>query len=328
MKDTLRERCELFVGNRDRIKAAFGWESAYIYPLCAAIYTARGATADTAIMKDCLGLLKQRTGAFSNFRGTTKMAIVSKLALCESPGSQLERMMAIYDGLKELFWGSQYLAVAAVTIAELSEPGREDDIVQRTRTIYNHMKEAHPFLTSGEDSAFAALLALSGLDDRRIEQEMELCYSILKPSFFSANAVQSLSHILALGEADAHEKCAKTMDLFDYLKSRGHRYGAGYELSTLGALALLDASAEQIGEDMIAADDYLKGQKGFGAFGIGARQRLLYAGMLAMDAYIPEVSTIQAAALNGVVSLVIAQQAAMCAAIAASAAAASSSSSS
>ena len=38
--NTLQKRCELFIQNRDAIKKDFGWESIYIYPLCAAIFTA------------------------------------------------------------------------------------------------------------------------------------------------------------------------------------------------------------------------------------------------------------------------------------------------
>ena len=39
MRDELQKRCQLFIENRDIVKYAFGWESAYIYPLCASLYT-------------------------------------------------------------------------------------------------------------------------------------------------------------------------------------------------------------------------------------------------------------------------------------------------
>lgn len=328
MINTLQKRCELFIQNRDMIKSAFGWENTYIYPLCAAILSVKGVLADTDRMKHCRELLKQKTSVFSNFRGTSKMATVTMLSFSSTPDQQMEHMLAVYDNLKEVFWGSEYLAVAATSIAQLAEPSEYRQITQRTREIYNRMKEAHPFLTSGEDSAFAALLALSGLDDLYIEQEMERCYTILKPSFFSGNAVQSLSHVLALGDNSAEDKCRKALNLFDSLKSRGRKYGTSYELATLGALVLLDTDVNALTDEMIEVDDYLKEKKDFGAFGIGAKQRLMYAGMLAMNDHIPDTQTMQVAALNGIVSLVIAQQAAICASVAATSAAAASSSSS
>lgn len=328
MREALQKRCDLFIRNRDIIKSEFGWENAYIYPLCASLLTAKGRAADVGILKDSRQLLKQKTGIFSNFRGTSKMATITMLSISPNPEDKMERMLAVYSELKEVFWGSEYLAVAAMAIADLAQPHQYGRVVQRTRTIYNRMKDAHPFLTSKEDSAFAALLALSELDDVYIEQEMERCYTILKPSFFSGNAVQSLSHVLSLGDSPAEKKCARAMDIYEHLKGRGYKYGTSYELSTLGVLALLNTDVAALAGDIMETDDFLRTQKGFRAFGIGAKQRLMYAGILTMCDYIPEVQTIQVAALNGVVSLVIAQQAAICASVAAASAAASASSSS
>lgn len=301
MRETLKKRCDLFVANRDAIKSAFGWENTYIYPLCASIYTARNREADIECMDSCRDLLKQKTGLLSNFRGISKMATVTMLSLSPDPERQMDRILTVYDELKELFWGSEYLAVAASAIAELSDSEDFGKIAARTREIYNRMKSVHPFLTSGEDSAFAALLALSGLDDLVIEQQMEKCYTLLKPSFFSGNAVQALSHVLALGEGSAEEKCGKAIRLFDLLKNGGRKYGTSYELSTLGALTLLDADEHSIAADMLEVDAYLKEQRGFGTFGIGSKQRLMYAGMLVLGNQVPDAPTVQIAALNSVV---------------------------
>lgn len=328
MRDELQKRCQLFIENRDIVKYAFGWESAYIYPLCASLYTIKGIHADAGVMKECRDLLREKTGFLSNFRGISKMATVTMLSLSPNAEYKMNQLLDIYGRLKEVFWGSEYLTVAASVISDMAEPRQYEQITQRTRMIYNRMKEAHPFLTSGEDSSFAALLALSELDDIYIEQEMERCYSLLKPYFYSGNAVQSLSHILALGEGSPEQKCTKAIELFEYLKSHGHKYGTSYELASLGVLALLDTDVKTLAQDIMEVDDYLHSQKGFGAFGIGARQRLMYAGILTMCDYMPELQPMKTAALNGVVSLVIAQQAALCASAAAASAAAASASSS
>lgn len=328
MRDELQKRCQLFIENRDIVKYAFGWESAYIYPLCASLYTIKGIHADAGVMKDCRDLLREKTGFLSNFRGISKMATVTMLSLSPNAEYKMNQLLDIYGRLKEVFWGSEYLTVAASVISDMAEPRQYEQITQRTRMIYNRMKEAHPFLTSGEDSSFAALLALSELDDIYIEQEMERCYSLLKPYFYSGNAVQSLSHILALGEGSPEQNCTKAIELFEYLKSHGHKYGTSYELASLGVLALLDTDVKTLAQDIMEVDDYLHSQKGFGAFGIGARQRLMYAGILTMCDYMPELQPMKTAALNGVVSLVIAQQAALCASAAAASAAAASASSS
>ena len=323
MRSELLNRCQLFILNRDVIKGEFSWESAYIYPLCASLFTAQNKQANAASLRHCLNLLKQQTGLFSAFRGTAKMATVTSLSFAKNPEEKLTRLLYIYSELKGYFFGSEYLSVAASSIVDMADPADYQSIVHRTRVIYERMKAAHPFLTSREDSAFAALLALSKLDDVRIEQEMERCYTLLKPYFFSGNAVQSLSHILSLDSRPAENKCRRAVEIFEFLKARGYKYGTSYELFTLGVLALLDVPVETLAGEMIEVDGFLKTQKGFGTLGVGARQRLMYAALLTMCDYVPEVQTMHTAALKGVVSLVVAQQTALCAAMAASAAAAS-----
>ena len=159
LRDSLQKRCDLFIHNRDTIKSAFGWESAYMYPLCANIYSSKGLQADAAQMKKSREILKKRTSLFSNFRGTSKMAIISMLSVSTFPEQQMEQMLLAYNALKSVFWGSEYLSVAAAVLAEMADPNQYGKIAQRTRAIYNRMKKRHPFLTSGEDSTLAALLA-------------------------------------------------------------------------------------------------------------------------------------------------------------------------
>ena len=53
-------------------------------------------------------------------------------------------------------------------------------------------------MTSGEDSTFCALMALLDKTDEVLLGDAEECYKILKSNFFSSNAVQSLSHVLAM----------------------------------------------------------------------------------------------------------------------------------
>ena len=122
-------------------------------------------------------------------------------------------------------------------------------------------------------------------------------------------------------DGEPENKCQKTMELFQKLKEAGHKYGTSYELPTLGVLAMADGNQDEIAAEMAEIDQWLSEQKGFGFFSsISAKQRLMYAGMIAQQDYIND-KMMQSAAVNGVISLIVAQQAAMCAAITASAAA-------
>ena len=328
MKEQTRRNCEQLIENRDRMKSVFSWDGGLLNLACAGIFTIKGKTANEFELENCKNLLKQEVGFFSNFRSTARSPVAAMLAASDSPKQTLENGLRVYQLLKKEFWTSAYLPLAAMIIAQMAQPSRYEEIALRTRTIYSRMKQEHPFLTSGEDSAFCALMALSEKEEDRLIEDAEQCYHRLKSDFFSSNAVQSLSHVLALCDGQAAAKCEKTMELFERLKAAGHKYGTGYELPTLGVLAMSGGSFDEIVQEIAEIDAWLSQQKGFGFFSsIPRKQRLMYAGILAQRDYLNE-DAMQTAAINGTVSLILAQQAAMCAAVAASSAAAANASSS
>lgn len=327
MRESLSAICSSFIENRDIVKSVFPWESNYIHPVCAAIFTDKRCKASPEQLERCKALLKAHTGAFSNFRSTAKPAMIAMMAVDNNPDVKLSLALQVYAALKEHFFSSEYLPLASMIIADMAEPCRYGEIAARTRHIYELMKNEHPFLTSGEDSVFAAMLALSELSDEEIVLETEHCYSLLKQKFFSGNAVQSLSHVLALCEGRADDKCRDTIELYESLKAKGYKYGTSYELATLGVLASLPVDRDALISDITETANFLSGQKGYGFFGIGKEQRLMHAGMIVTSDILGRSDTMQTVAIGSTISLIAAQQTAVCAAIAASTAAAAASSS-
>ena len=321
MNERTLARCKNLIKNKETMKSAFAWEDGLTHLACAGIFINKEQTANEEMLLQCKDILKRNTGIFSNFKSTAKPMIVAMLAANENPQLLMERGLKVYDLLKEEFMSSVYLPIAAMIIAQYADEARYAELAQRTRRIYKQMRADHPFLTSGEDSTFCALMALLDKPDEVLLGDAEECYKILKNNFFSSNAVQSLSHVLAMCDGEPENNCQKTMELFQKLKEAGHKYGTSYELPTLGVLAMADGNQDEIAAEMAEIDQWLSEQKGFGFFSsISAKQRLMYAGMIAQQDYIND-KMMQSAAVNGVISLIVAQQAAMCAAITASAAA-------
>ena len=320
MNERTLARCKNLIKNKETMKSAFAWEDGLTHLACAGIFINKEQTANEEVLIQCKDILKRNTGIFSNFKSTAKPMIVAMLAANENPQLLMERGLKVYDLLKEEFMSSVYLPIAAMIIAQYADEARYAELAQRTRRIYKQMRADHPFLTSGEDSTFCALMALLDKPDEVLLGDAEECYKILKNDFFSSNAVQSLSHVLAMCDGEPKIKCQRTMELFQKLKEAGHKYGTSYELPTLGVLAMADGNQDEIVAEMAEIDQWLSEQKGFGFFSsISAKQRLMYAGMIAQQDYIND-KMMQSAAVNGVISLTVAQQAAMCAAITASAA--------
>lgn len=322
MNERALARCKNLIKNKETMKSAFAWEDGLTHLACAGIFINKEQTANEEMLLQCKDILKRNTGIFSNFKSTAKPMIVAMLAANENPQLLMERGLKVHDLLKEEFMSSVYLPIAAMIIAQYADEARYAELAQRTRRIYKQMRADHPFLTSGEDSTFCALMALLDKPDEVLLGDAEECYKTLKSNFFSSNAVQSLSHVLAMCDGEPKIKCQRTMELFQKLKEAGHKYGTSYELPTLGVLAMADGNQDEIVAEMAEIDQWLSEQKGFGFFSsISAKQRLMYAGMIAQQDYIND-KMMQGAAVNGVISLIVAQQAAMCAAITASAAAA------
>ncbi|MBQ4522222.1 MAG: DUF4003 domain-containing protein [Lachnospiraceae bacterium] len=322
MRDSLALLCQNFIENRNTIKSAFGWDSEYIYPVCASIFIDKGQKVDVGKMKRCEKVLNSKTGVFSDFRGDGKLAMISMLALSENPEEKLNQAMQIHGMLKKQRISSQCLSITAITIANMTEPEKYEEIVSRTGSIYQRMKREHPFLTSGEDSVFAALLVLTNQSEEQILNKTEQCYKMLKSKFFSGNAVQSVSHVLALAEGKPEEECVKLKVLFDEMAKKGYRYGTDYELAVLAVLSLQSEDVPKMIEDIKAVDGFLAGKSGYGLFGLGRKQRLMHAGMIVSTEYSGQNdnSVMNSTAISGTVAMIAAQQAAMCAVIASTAA--------
>lgn len=328
MRDSLREVCEKFVQNRENVREAFKWNcSSYLIPVCAAMLAGAKESVSLAKLEECKRLLKNGVGTFSNFKGNAFPALVTQLALDENPQERLRKAILMHDMLKQHFYGSAYLPLAAMVLSGMVAEARFPEVAERAGRIYKKMKAEHPFLTSSEDCVYAGLMALSGLTDEQLVQEAEQCYQLLKQEFYDANANQSLSHVLALCEGSAGSKCRAVFDLYHGLREKKYKYGIGYELATLGVLALLPQGKAAVMADLMEVDNYLSMQKGYGFFGLTKKQRLMHAGMLVVSELLESECGEQKdlylnAMTNSAVAMMIAaQQAAMCAAVAATVAA-------
>ncbi|MBR1606574.1 MAG: DUF4003 family protein [Clostridia bacterium] len=320
MREELQQRCELFIENRDTLKQVLKMESTYMYPVAANILTGRQIPITQETLQNCRDLLKDRVGAFSNFRGSARLAVIAMLAVSLEPGDRLRAMLENYELLKKHFHGSEYLALVALLLAGSHSSQPMDEIVARGRGIYDKMKREHPFLTGGEDSVFAVLLAFSDKDDEALIADMEDCYQKLKPAFGIGDSLQSVSHVLALTPGATLDKCSRLLALYERLRQAGRRYGKHYELAVLAALSSLPVEIDDAVADMLDVDEFLSRQKGYGGMSIGKKTRLMHAAMLASHGYVPDPRA-EAAVMSSTVAMIAAQQAAMCAAISANAAA-------
>lgn len=328
MKESLIRNCELFVTNRDILKVNFKWDSSQMHPLCASLCAERNMVADPERIRECKEIIKQNTGLLSEFKGTVLLALATMLSFEQDPEGKFHKVTESYAALRKEFHSSPYLPLSAFMLADMADSFSYDAITEKSKRIYKKMKEKHPFLTSSEDAGFAVLFALSGIEEDEAIKRAEQCYTQLKGRFFSSDSVQALSHALAMGAEPTEEKVGRTIEIYEKLKERGCKYGTGPELATLGMLSLSSSEVDTIVNDVAEVDQYLSNVKGFGTFGTGKAQRLMFASFLTANEYKKDglSRAIKASLVNSVTSLIIAEQVAVIAIIAASSAASSSNS--
>ncbi len=197
-------------------------------------------------------------------------------------------------------------------------------------TFYQCMKESHFWLTSSDDYVYAAILAVTELDVEKAMGEVETCYTMLNDKgFHRGNNLQTLSHILAVGEESAFDKCNKAAWIFKGLKERGCTLN-NYGLACIGVLALVATDVQKVTEEVAEAYDYIYEKEGYGFWSIDKTTRAMLAASMVADFYIDGIQKgiLQVTLGNSIHAILIAQQqaavAAACAASAASASAASS----
>ena len=325
MKDSLQTLCRQFIENRETVKNVLRWENSHIYPICANIFCSRGVMASEEKLLACKQLIKDQTGVFSNFRGTIRPPVISMLSLDDQPAMRLSQALDNYSALKGHFWGSEYLALVAFQLTELTDSSLTvEEKAARGKALYQRMRKEHPLLTSSEDSVFAVLLAFSDKDDDALIDDMEACFRLLKERFFDGNSVQSASHVLAMAEGTAAEKTDRMLRLYDAIRAAGGKYSRSYGLAPLAALSILDVDIPTVTADMMDVDAFLAQQKGYGFWGLDKRTRLTHAAMIVSDEYTAR-KPMETASIASAMALIAAQQMAVLAGITATAAVTSSS---
>ncbi len=310
MDELLRAKCDLLAENREIIRKGFFWSHDLMHMAASVIFTGADRRADVERMKECRKILKAHQGFFSDFRGHIELSVISRMALSDNPERYVEQIAEVYQGLKKgKLFGSEYMALGAMSICERDMAEHTDMIVERTRDLIQGMKQAHPFLTGHEDMAYAALMALSDRSVDSLLTEVEECYEMLKPKFvLHSDAVQSLSQITTLCEGDPKVKCERITALYDALKERGARFGKEYELAALGVFGGFSRDPGAMAETIIEVSDYLKTKKGFGNLIMGKMRRLMFSTLLVAEYYAPESTTGQAAVLGSTLASVIAEE--------------------
>ena len=312
MRQSLLERCEAQVRNEEVLRKGHRLEFESVMKLAAMMHVNAGREVDVARLRACKQILKDRVGLFSNFRGYMQYLVQVKMALADDPGEYIDGVLGIYQRLKQgIKIPGEMVAMAATTIYENCPAEEHDAVIDKTRETYAQMKQQHRFLTSEEDLALIALMVIAGINPDQAAERAEELYVILKDhSLPGSDTPQAAAMVLALSNKPVNQKVLDFANLFNACKRAGHATSKDKAMAIYATYVDLDADREEIAAEIGEVDEWLKGQKGYGAFGTGASIRRLFAATLVLEdrqaaGLTASVSTVSAVAQAVVEELVL-----------------------
>ena len=284
MKQSLQEICEAQIRNETAMRKVAKLEYETVLKLCAMMHVNAGREVDGERIKECGSILKSRAGIFSNFRGTLQRVILTKMALANDPAAYIDDVMDVYGKLKaDRKLPGEMLAMAATTIVEKCPEERRAEVVERTRETYAMLKKEHPFLTDESDMSLIALMIMAGKDPEQAAEEAEGLFQAMKNEYkIGSDAAQSAAMVLALSDRPADRKLAAFFGLYDACKAAKHETSRDKAMVIYAAFADADYDLNEVVSSIGEVDDWLKGQKGYGALSIGARERRLFAAAMVL----------------------------------------------
>lgn len=310
MNESLKERCDLLIQNEAVLRKSARLDFEEMSKLAALIFTSRGQHANEARIRECRALLKQKVNVFSNWRGIMNTVVLTKMTLAEDPEKYFDGIQAVYEKLtKGTILQSEYQAMCAMTIYDQCEPERIDETVERTLAQYARSKQAHPILTGHEDLTLIALMVMAGADVEMMNDRAEECLALVKPLFkLHPETKQTIAHVLALSDKPAQQKVYAFWDLYQGLVATKHNMSRNRMIAILAAFVDLDVPRDQLVAEIGEVDLYLKGNKGYGVIGVGAKFRRMMAAILVLQEHEDELGVERANAAGTAIAEVIAEE--------------------
>ena len=284
MKPSLQAICEAQIRNETAMRKVAKLDYETVLKLCAMMHVNAGREVDAERIRECGDILKSRAGVFSNFRGTLQRVILTKMALANDPAAYIDDVMGVYENLKQdRKLPGEMLAMAATTIVENCPEERRAEVVERTRETYAMLKKEHPFLTDESDMSLIALMIMAGKDPGQAAEEAERLFRAMKSDYqIGSDAAQSAAMVLALSDKPADRKLAAFFGLYDACKAAKHATSRDKAMVIYAAFADADDDLKEVAASIGEVDDWLKGQKGYGALSIGTSERRLFAAAMVL----------------------------------------------
>lgn len=163
--------------------------------------------------------------------------------LYERPSSKVYAMTEIIEVFRETGFRSRISNMQALVAMEY--PGDKEELAIRALTIYRAMHEYHSIITGEDDYVAATFLAMLDMPVEAIMDQVEHSYKILgSKSYARGNGLQSLTHELALTDAEHHSRMIPLAEQWNRAFRHHKIYAEGNQVMLFGLLAELEVAPE------------------------------------------------------------------------------------
>ncbi len=280
MTESLKQRCELFIGNYAILKRDFKFDNTLFNMIGAGLFASCNSIADSSKIESCRRLIKANSGICSPYRSLIKPYFAVALALDDDAKALLYRTLDAYSAIRKHFTSSYYSAMAAYLLAKYSTEA-VTELAAKTHNIYKTMKSLTPRETSHRDIIYAAIRATENKPSSDIVMSEQVCSRRIDGIFPKSQKSRVVHNIAVFGED--HERVGRRLDIMiKLLRTQKYRYGKSYELNVLTALALTEIPEEDIVESIIEVYEYLRERREFSRFAF-KRELLMLAAFAVLD---------------------------------------------
>lgn len=287
MTDSLRGRCELFVGNQRILKKAFRFETTHMLSLCSFLGANEKAISDPSRIRACRKEIRSKNGMWSNFGSFSLLALASLNSLDPDKAQTLDKAIEIYKKLCRKVHSSSYVSIASYLLSKLSESDT-DTSVARTISALELIKKLFPRQRLGDDIVYAAIFSISERTEEDLTKSLEECALYLSSSV-SKQSLKLLSVACAINGSDPSSCAQRFISLRDEIEKRGIRIHKNdrYTLLHVFTLSCIKVPQNELADLLFEVYTYFKEQNCFGRL-FGKAQKLVYSILNLYGEYVPE----------------------------------------
>lgn len=292
MNQRSKERCDLFIGNRDLAQQGFTWDYSENQAMTAILCTAWNKDVDITLIRGCRRVIRNDMENFSYIQERVLLPAATMLALSIDSRQTFGGLKKLYLMLLEHgFKPSIYLMLGTLSVAKYMPENTFEAIVESAVAIKTKLSKDSWFKglhLEDEVEEVIAVWTVSIGDADTYLSTAKKAWEYLKDQLTVSNMIHVINNNLFSRQKPEKLQsiCEDIKEMYQIFSDMGFKLNQGLEDAPLTTLAILTQSPQKAVEDVLEVYKYLQQRLSFHGGHITREQYLLYAAALTEMEYI------------------------------------------